>query len=212
MNRANRSVDDMLSSLGINRADINSALVALMEREGLYPSMQTPVEKLKARMLLKGAEGETAMPLLVVELVPKSCWWSNVRSNVSKADWEICKRFVRSRSGDRCEICGGRGAKWPVECHEIWDYDDDNMVQTLVGLVALCPDCHEVKHLGRAEAVGNCDRAIKHLARVNGWSIDQAEQYAAWAFELWSLRSEETWTLDITFLSLLGIEAEVKDR
>jgi len=149
---------------------------------------------------------------LVVELVPRTCWWSNVRSNVSKADWETCKRFVRERSGDRCEICGGRGPRWPVECHEEWSYDDDRGIQTLVGLIALCPACHEVKHLGRAEVVGDGDRALTHLARVNKWPMERAILYRNLVFEIWQMRSATQWELDVSFLSLLGIEAEVRDR
>lgn len=144
---------------------------------------------------------------LTVELVPSTAWWSNVRSNVPAKDWNICKRFVRNRSGDRCEVCGGRGPRWPVEAHEIWQYDanPDGGVQTLVGLIALCPDCHLVKHIGRAFKVGQGQRALTHLMTVNGWSEDDTEHYVDAAFELWSQRSLMPWTLDISMLSLLGI-------
>lgn len=146
------------------------------------------------------------MSRLSVELVPSTAWWSNVRSNVSRREWEICKRFVRERSGGRCEICGGRGSRWPVECHEIWGYDDDRQLQTLVDLIALCPSCHEVKHIGRALAVGNGPRAIAHLCHVNGWSPHHAESYIEVQLEIWSLRSTHAWALDISFLQTLGIE------
>lgn len=145
------------------------------------------------------------MPRLEVELVPSTCWWSNVRSNVSRADWEKCKRLVRHRSGDRCEICGGQGRKWPVECHEIWDYNDDEHIQTLVGLIALCPRCHECKHIGRAMRLSNGARALTHLANVNRWSLENASQYLEVALELWSLRSTHEWKLDVSLLSLLDI-------
>jgi len=51
-----------------------------------------------------------------------------------------------------CETCGGCGPQYPVECHEIWNYDDTRLIQKLDGLIALCPDCHEVKHIGLAGA------------------------------------------------------------
>ena len=146
------------------------------------------------------------MPQLEVELVPSTCWWSNVRSNVSRRDWEICKTFVRRRSGNRCEICGGRGSRWPIECHEIWSYDDDEHIQTLVGLIALCPSCHECKHIGRAMKYGNGARALEHLARVNGWSLEDAAHYLELCLELWSIRSTYEWELDISFLEQLHIE------
>jgi hypothetical protein len=74
----------------------------------------------------------------------------NVRSNVPKAVWDRLRRQVAADVGQRCEICGGRGWRWPVECHERWDYDDDRKIQRLERLVALCPACHEAKHAGLA--------------------------------------------------------------
>ncbi len=62
--------------------------------------------------------------LLTVELVPQTCWYTNVRSNVPAEDWERLRKFVFKLAGYRCEICGGRGDKWWVECHEQWEYDD----------------------------------------------------------------------------------------
>ena len=73
-----------------------------------------------------------------------------MRSNVSKAVSNRLRHQVAADAGDRCEICGARGRRWPVECHETWDYDDDRKIQRLQRLVALCPACHEVKHAGLA--------------------------------------------------------------
>lgn len=152
------------------------------------------------------------MSRLSVELVPATCWYTNVRSNVSRADWEKCKRFVKERSGERCEICGGRGRRYPVDCHEIWEYDEDTLTQRLVDLIALCPSCHEVKHLGRAMRIGNGNRAVAHLMKVNGWSESRAEQYCMLVFQIWQMRSAYEWRLDISFLETLGIRATVTDR
>lgn len=152
------------------------------------------------------------MSRLSVELVPATAWWSNVRTNVSRAEWEICKNLVKERSGRRCEICGGVGTRYPVDCHEVWHYDDERQVQTLVGLIALCPPCHEVKHIGRAIATGNFARALGHLAAVNGWSVQHADRYVAVQLEVHALRSTHPWRLDIRYLNQLGIYPTVKDR
>ena len=90
--------------------------------------------------------------LLTIELVPSTCWFSNVRDHVSKSIWDKLRKATYRQSNYRCEICGDRGSKHPVECHEIWHYDDDKYIQTLTGLTALCPDCHRVKHIGLAQA------------------------------------------------------------
>ena len=138
---------------------------------------------------------------LTVELVPSTCWYTNVRSNVSKAVWDGLRRRVAAEAGHRCEICGGRGRRWPVECHERWHYDDAAMVQRLERLVALCPDCHEVKHAGLASKRGRLDAVIRHLVKVNGWTADDAALYLEAVFEIWAQRSRHQWTLDISVLT-----------
>ncbi len=145
-------------------------------------------------------------PVLTVELVPATCWFSNARTILTSGEWEVCKRFVRDRSGDRCEVCGGRGPRWPVECHEIWRYDLPSETQILDDLVALCPSCHEVKHIGFAEVRGRQEQALKHLAGVNGWTYLEAATYVTRCFELWRARSTMEWDLDITWLETLGID------
>jgi hypothetical protein len=147
--------------------------------------------------------------LLTIELVPKSSWYRNVRSNVSKAEWERLKKLTFSRARHRCEMCGGRGSKWPVECHEVFAYDDEHKIQKLVRLVALCPSCHEVKHIGLAGIRGNRQRAVAHLAKVNGWSKEDAELYTEACFEMWHRRSCHEWKLDLSYLKRFAVSSPI---
>jgi hypothetical protein len=100
---------------------------------------------------------------LTVELVPSTCWYINLRSNASKAVWGRLRRRVAAEAGQRCEICGGRGRRWPVECHDVWHYDDSTKVQRLEGWWRCFP-------LPRGEArrfrlrSGSFDAVVKHLA------------------------------------------------
>ncbi len=98
-------------------------------------------------------------------------------------------------------MIGGRGRRWPVECHEVWHYDDDRKIQRLERLAALCPDCHEVKHAGLASKRGGLSAVIAHLAEANGWSPEDAKLYLEAVFETWAARSRQQWTLDISLLS-----------
>ncbi len=143
--------------------------------------------------------------LLTVELVPQTCWYSNVRSNVSKQDWDKLRRYSYQQAGNRCEICGGVGHQHPVECHEMWHYDDEHLIQKLIGLIALCPSCHEVKHMGYANTQGRGDIAVAHLAHVNSWSIEEAEEYVEQCFKVWLARSRHQWKLDISYLAQFDI-------
>jgi hypothetical protein len=146
--------------------------------------------------------------LLTIELIPKTSWYKNVRSNVSKEEWEKLKKVTFSRAGYKCEICGGRGDRWPVECHEIFTYDDEQHIQKLVRLIALCPACHEVKHIGLAGLRGKAKAARAHLAKVNGWSLEDADLYIEGSFEIWHRRSCHQWSLDLSYLEQFGISVE----
>ncbi|HEX8098260.1 MAG TPA: HNH endonuclease [Pyrinomonadaceae bacterium] len=145
--------------------------------------------------------------ILTVELVPQTSWYKNVRSNVTKEEWDRIRRIVFGRAGRVCEVCGGRGPRWPVECHEVFEYDDARHVQRLVRLLALCPACHEVKHIGLAGVRGRRRQAIAHLARVNNWSVADAKLYVEGCFELWHRRSQHSWTLDLSYLEQFGINS-----
>jgi hypothetical protein len=88
---------------------------------------------------------------LTVELVSKTSWYNNVRALVDERGCDRIRRQVYRQADHRCEICGGRGPEHPVECHEVWRYDDRTRVQLLVRMIALCPACHQVKlYPGRA--------------------------------------------------------------
>jgi hypothetical protein len=109
---------------------------------------------------------ESERPRLSVELVPATCWLSNLRSELPRQAWDALRRRTYENAGYLCDVCSGRGPTHPVECHEQWSYDDAALVQRLVCMVALCPACHQVKHLGRAHAIGRGDQARAHLARI----------------------------------------------
>lgn len=148
--------------------------------------------------------------MLSVELVPKTSWGDNLRSRFKPSEWDTLRFACYAAAGHKCEVCGGVGKKHPVECHEIWQYDDENHVQTLQGLIALCPACHEVKHFGRAQATGNGARALNHLARVNGWTDAQAKAHVEAAFTMWRKRSQSNWTLDLSKIEVKNLPRPVE--
>jgi hypothetical protein len=148
--------------------------------------------------------------LLTIELVPETCWFSNVRSEVSDQDWKKIQKITFQNANYLCEICSGRGPQWPVECHEIWHYDDINHTQTLLGFIALCPSCHEVKHRGYANVQGRGDIADRHLAKVNQWTMPKTRQYVEDQYQVWIKRSQSEWELDISWLEQLEINPKAQ--
>jgi hypothetical protein len=140
---------------------------------------------------------------LSIELVPSSSWYNNVRSAVPSKQWDIIRKKVYKKADHKCEICGGVGSKWPVECHEVWNYDDESSTQTLVRMIALCPNCHKAKHLGRTLLTRDSERIIEHIMKVNDFSEDELMKFVEEAFALFEERSLKDWIVDISALEEL---------
>jgi hypothetical protein len=137
-------------------------------------------------------------PRLTIELVPKPLWKGSLAETLPRSQWNRLRAPCVEAAGRRCEICGGVGTKGRVEVHEVWRYDDEAHVQTLVRLICLCPACHAVKHLGRTTNVGYRDEAVATLKRVNRWSDAQVRQHEASARREWVERSRHEWTQDLS--------------
>lgn len=151
--------------------------------------------------------------------IPASCWFSNVRSHVSRRDWERIRRMVYTRAYDRCEACGrfaDRTEQIWLEAHERWEYDlapsdqpfaDLGMpVQRLRRLICLCTLCHEATHIGLAGLRGRDEQAMEHMMDVNRWDRATVKRHVADAFLLFEERSQREWALDLGMLLRAGIE------
>lgn len=141
---------------------------------------------------------------LTIELVPRTIWYRNLRSILPARQWDKLRKETYKRVGYKCEICGGKGDKWPVECHEKWHYDDQTHTATLVGLFGLCPSCHECKHAGLASVRGRTNQVLEHLSKVNGISKHEAGIQVRDAFNLFEARSMHEWTVDISIVDELS--------
>ncbi|MDJ0340417.1 DUF5710 domain-containing protein [Streptomyces sp. H10-C2] len=145
---------------------------------------------------------------LFVDLVPSSCWFTNVRSCVTPRDWERLRRMITRRAGMRCEACGAgedRQAQRWLEAHERWLYDDAARVQSLKRLICLCTDCHTVTHYGYAQIRGLESKAFAHLTKVTKMDGVTARRHIDAAFALWRRRSTITWKLNLSILTDAGV-------
>lgn len=142
---------------------------------------------------------------LYVELVPKSCHYSNARSMVTPKQWNKIRFISYDVANNKCQICGqigtNQGYKHNLECHEIWSYNDKTKLQKLEGLISLCPICHLTKHIGRASAMGYQALCFNQLELVNKWNHKQVVEHVADAYELYKRRSKYQWKLDISILN-----------
>ena len=175
-------------------------------RIGKYRLDATDAQTFKAgryNMLQRKDNGEQQGKLpalrLQIELVPEPCWYSNMRKAMPPAAWDKLRKQVYAQYGYRCGICG---ASARLHCHEIWQYDDKEHIQTLQGFIALCEWCHHVKHLGLAgilarEGKLDYDRVIAHFLTVNECSWEDFELHRRQAFDQWRERNNYQWRTDL---------------
>ena len=145
---------------------------------------------------------------LTVDLIPSTSWWKNVRSEMPKSKWDKLRRKSYKNANYQCEVCGDsgfdQGYRWPVECHEIWEFDEATKTQRLVRLTALCPRCHEVKHFGLAQIRGRAKQAFQHLMKVNDWTKEEALQHVRQANAVYQKRSQVKWKLNLDAIEELS--------
>ena len=102
---------------------------------------------------------------LKFELVPDGCWYSNLRSILKPKAWDILRKDAYARAGGKCMVCGRKATR--LEAHERWSYDEENKVQKLEEIIAVCHTCHSVIHIGRTQLLGDEEKAIAHFCKVN---------------------------------------------
>lgn len=138
-------------------------------------------------------------------MIPDSLWGQSGSQTLDPSDWARIRQRVAAAAGHRCEICDAGG----VQAAERWQYDDDRLVQVLVGVTALCQDCHSATTPGRAGWLAATDsryvdlpeRVRQRLAAVNEWSLEVTDAYIEWSFRVHALRCEYTWTSDWSYFA-----------
>lgn len=147
-----------------------------------------------------------AVPRLALDLIPSTCWFTNVRSCVTRDDWKRIAMGVKHRAGKVCELCGTKpdpAQKLYLDAHERFEYVEG--VQRLVRLVCACTKCHLALHYGHARATGREDEAREWLAHVNGWDKAAVDAAVDAAFAVWAQRSRQEWTLDLSIIERAGV-------
>lgn len=156
-------------------------------------------------------------PQLTLELIPTTARQHNIRNLIPRQGWNKIRNGIAKQAKRRCQICGTKTRS--LHTHEIWQYDDSKHIQRLEGLIALCHACHYVKHLDISflENRGPIESyyldiekglskeppiafkknllIVEHLAKVNGWPLNQALKYIEEQLEIWKNRSTHIWRL-----------------
>lgn len=132
------------------------------------------------------------------ELVPDSCWFSNLRSALPQSVWDKIRKKAYKNAGGKCSICG-KSAR--LEAHERWEYDEQNKIQKLVEIIAVCHDCHSVIHIERTRLYGDEKAAEEHFMRVNNCSYAEYRKALGKANEDHQRRNKiAEWQADTSYL------------
>lgn len=134
---------------------------------------------------------------ILIELVPKTCFYTNVRSAVSEENWDYLRKDAYRRYNWKCSVCGTKGR---MEAHEIWHYDDGTHIQKLHDIVSVCNDCHMLYHLGFASIKGKLNDCKKRLCKLNNWDMATTNEFVDIVFEIHAQRSRFQWDIDLTWL------------
>jgi len=152
--------------------------------------------------------GDLGPGRLHASLLPTTTWGSNLRGIFSNAEWDRLRIPVCTAAGNVCEVCGAEahmddGRKRRPDCHELWGFEhrDGRNIQRLTRLIALCPDCHRVQHIGLAGLKGETQLVIAKLRAVNGWTRRQTELELDRAEAEFVDRERYAWDLDLSALS-----------
>ena len=136
---------------------------------------------------------------LTFQFVPDGCWCSNLRTILTKRQWDFIRNDAKERSNYRCAICGAKVSR--LEGHEVWDYDEVKGIQILKDVIAVCKDCHSAIHYSRTSLKGDVVRAEEQFMKVNNCSYVEMRKRLGEAVLEHKRRNEiNEWSLDLTWL------------
>lgn len=135
------------------------------------------------------------------DLVPETSWGKNFRTMFPK-QWESLRKKSYQKANFKCEICHTPSSV--LEAHEVWHYDDSKHTQSLIDIIALCKDCHSIKHFGRTEYILTNDRPnptelnriIQHSLKVNKINKEEFGLFLRRSKTEWKDRSQYDWQID----------------
>jgi len=146
---------------------------------------------------------------LFVDILPASCWFTDIWKCTDPIDWYRIDALVKRRANSTCETCGT--ASLADHIHERWEYDEATHTQRLRRLILLCEACHTATHATRSNLSSQFDKAIPQLATVRQCTPEEARDHLKAAADLALKQRGMEWALDLEILSSAGIRVIRQD-
>lgn len=111
------------------------------------------------------------MPLyeLKIQFLPSILSGHNARTELDREEWDTVRKRVYSDYDYNCGFCGKHTSS--LDAHEVWELTDGGnglLKVKLVNIIACCPLCHLVVHIGFAKNKGIEENALKQFLKVRG--------------------------------------------
>lgn len=146
---------------------------------------------------------------LQVELVPGTCWGSDLSTLMSERSWQALRMRAAEDAVYVCRCCGSDGGEHPLATNERWAYDDELHVQRLVEMLTLCWKCRAVFRY-QESAEHRWERACEAwLREVNGWDHATADHYVEQMCNICCSREHFEWALDLRALQSYDVTPEM---
>jgi len=134
---------------------------------------------------------------LFVDLLPKDSSIT-LKRTLEDSEYSKLRNIVVKRVAYKCEICNteclSKDNKYLQLC-ERFSYSMEKQVQKLERIVAMCKECFQTVRL--------LDKgiALSRLIEINQTDKEDAKQHIFDAYEIWKVRSNIKWTVDLSVVS-----------
>lgn len=139
------------------------------------------------------------MRKLNFELIPENMWYCNLRHILTKKQWDEIRKVQIEKHECKCAICNRKVKK--LECHELWNFDEENSTQTLIDVIPLCGICHRTIHIGHAAIIGKLEECLDYYCSINKCTEDECIKDYEAAFKIWNERNKIKWKLNIEWIN-----------
>jgi len=123
---------------------------------------------------------------LYIEPLPVSIHWFAPRESVKASTWKKISDSVRGETNFCCCMCGKDCSekKGTLHTHEVYEFDTNRKLATIIDLIPICVNCHNVIHF-----LGSIKRGVDLQAlysdqeaanRGKTASLDEEEVAARW--------------------------------
>jgi len=174
--------------------------VTMTAPDGTMPTTFTRLE----------GEDRKYMSALCVDLMPKTCWWTNLAHLLQPSEWTRLQRLVCTRANNTCETCGKEGLELQPERERHiegrWEYRSASQLQRLVRVLLLCDNCYYSTRMGLARIKDRSESATTHLTKILNQPTKLVTQHIDEAFQVWRDRSLCNWDVDLYILTASGFQ------